>query len=291
VTFRAEIIWPASRRTALEGISLVNESDFSSNRWVPDWLAVILLGMVEGITEFLPISSTGHLLIAEHWLGTRSDLFNTVIQCGAVLAVLLVFSARVQELCVRSREPKTRNYILKLFMAFFITAIGGLILKKLNFKLPEQAAPVAWATLIGGILILLVEAWLKHKPLSDEVTWRVAIAAGFAQLAAAAFPGLSRSGATILVALALGLQRRAATEFSFLLGIPTLLAAGSLQIYAAHKNGESTDWWLLVLGALAAAVTAFIAVKWLLRYVQSHTFVIFGWYRIAIGVLILILLR
>jgi undecaprenyl-diphosphatase len=173
-----------------------------------------------------------------------------------------------------------------------MTGVGGLIMKKMDFELPkEAAAPVAWATLAGGLFILIVEAWLRNKPLREEVTWPVAIAAGFAQLAAAGFPGLSRSGATILIALALGLHRRAATEFSFLLGIPTLLAAGSLQVYSSYRNGQTTDWWMLLLGALAAAITAFIAVKWLLRYVQSHTFVVFGWYRIAVGILILIIVR
>jgi undecaprenyl-diphosphatase len=258
---------------------------------VPEWLAVILLGMLEGITEFLPISSTGHLLVAEGWLGHRSDLFNTVIQCGAVLAVLLVFSSRVQQLCRRWREPQTRSYILKLMLAFILTCLGGLILKKLNFKLPERASPVAWATLIGGVLILLVEGLLKNKPLREDITWPVAMAVGLAQVAAACFPGLSRSGATILIALALGVDRRSATEFSFLLGIPTLLAAGALQIYSAYEKGEPHYWWMLLLGSLAAAITAFAAVKWLIRYVQHHTFVIFGWYRIAVGLAILILLR
>jgi len=273
-----------------EEFPLVNAGNFSSNRRVPEWLAVILLGMIEGITEFLPISSTGHLLIAERWLGRRSDLFNTVIQCGAVLAVLLVFSSRVQQLCMRWREAQTRSYILKLLLAFIITCVGGLILKHLNFKLPERPGAVAWATLVGGVLILLVESWLTNKPLREEVTWLVAISVGLAQLAAAGFPGLSRSGATILIALALGLERRAATEFSFLLGIPTLLAAGALQIYSAYEKGEPHYWWMLLLGGLAAAMTAFLAVKWLIRYVQHHTFVLFGWYRIVVGILILILL-
>jgi undecaprenyl-diphosphatase len=129
---------------------------------------------------------------------------------------------------------------------------------------------------------------LKGKPLKPNVTWVVAIAAGLAQLLAAVFPGTSRSGATILIALALGLQRRAATEFSFLLGIPTLLSAGALQIYSASRAGDRVDWSLVAIGAAAAAITAFIAVRWLLRYVQSHTFIAFGWYRIVLGLAILV---
>ena len=256
---------------------------------MPEWIKVALLGIIEGITEFLPVSSTGHLLIAERWLGDRSDLFITVIQCGAVLAVLMAFSGRMRELALNFRQHESRDYLLKLGAAFFITGVGGLVLKKLNFKLPETAAPVAWATLIGGVLILVVEAWLTGKPLKPRITWPIAVAVGGAQLAAAVFPGTSRSGATILIALALGLQRRVATEFSFLLGIPTLLAAGALQIYSAHKQGVGIDWTLVLVGSATAAITAFLAVRWLLRYVQSHTFKAFGWYRIALGIVILII--
>ena len=254
---------------------------------MPEWIKVAFLGIIEGVTEFLPVSSTGHLLIAEKWLGHRSDLFNVVIQCGAVLAVLVAFSGRMRDLALGLGNRENRDYLLKLGVAFLITAMGGLILKKVGFKLPETAAPVAWATLVGGILILVIEALLKDKPLKADVTWLIAIAAGFAQLLAAVFPGTSRSGATILIALGLGLQRRAATEFSFLLGIPTLLAAGALQIYSAQRDGITVDWGLVLIGALTAAITAFIAVRWLLRYVQSHTFKAFGWYRIALGIAIL----
>jgi undecaprenyl-diphosphatase len=256
---------------------------------VPDWLAVIVLGVVEGITEFLPISSTGHLLLVDQWLGRHSSiLFVTVVQCGAVLAVILAFWSRVVELASGWRDPKLRDYVLKLALAFGITGVGGLILKKLNFELPEKAAPVAWATLIGGVLIIFVEFWLRNRPLRDDVTWTIAILAGIAQLLAAVFPGTSRSGATILMALALGLKRPQAAEFSFLLGVPTLLAAGGLQIAFAVSEGQTVDWPMVFLGVAVSGVTAFIAVKWLLRFVQRHTFVAFGWYRILLGVLILL---
>jgi undecaprenyl-diphosphatase len=256
---------------------------------VPDWLAVIVLGVVEGVTEFLPISSTGHLLLVDQWLGRHSsDLFVTVVQCGAVLAVILAFWSRVVQLALGWRDPILRDYILKLAAAFGITGVGGLILKKLNFELPEEAAPVAWATLIGGVLIIVIEHWLRDKPLRDDVTWTIAVMAGFAQLLAAVFPGTSRSGATILMALVLGLRRPQAAEFSFLLGVPTLLAAGSLQIYSAVKEGQTVDWPMVLLGVFVSAITAFAAVKWLLRFVQTHTFILFGWYRILLGVLILL---
>lgn len=256
---------------------------------MPEWINIALLGMIEGITEFLPVSSTGHLLIAQKWLGHRSDLFNIVIQCGAVLAVLMAFSGRMRQLIVRLDDRENRDYLFKLGVAFAITATGGLLLKKFDFKLPETAAPVAWATLVGGVLILVVEGWLQGKPLKPEITWTIAVAVGIGQLLAAVFPGTSRSGATILIALALGLQRRAATEFSFLLGIPTLLSAGALHIYSAQKAGESVEWGMVLIGATTAAITAFVVVRWLLHYVQSHTFKAFGWYRIVLGILILMI--
>jgi undecaprenyl-diphosphatase len=258
---------------------------------MPDWIAVICLGIIEGVTEFLPVSSTGHLLLAEQWLPRQSDLFNTVVQSGAVLAVIVIFSQRLKQLLFQWRDPDVQDYLFKLAGAFVITGVGGLMLKKFDFELPKTVTPVAGATLIGGILFLVVEQWLRNRPLGHQITWRIAIAVGLAQLLAAVFPGTSRSGATILAALVLGLNRPAATEFSFLLGIPTLLSASALQVFSAmrHPPAEKIDWAMLALGSLVAALTAFAVVKWLLRFVQSHTFVGFAWYRIVLGILILVL--
>lgn len=263
-----------------------------------DWLAVVILGIIEGVTEFLPISSTGHLLMAEHWLPIqsefiRSDLFTVVIQPGAVAAVLALFWKRLLGLAQTWREPAARDYVLKLFAAFVITGVGGLVIKKLHFNLPKEVTPIALATLVGGILFLLIEWWLRGRPTATEVTWAMAIAMGAGQLLAAVFPGLSRSGATILIALAFGLARPQAAEFSFLLGIPTLLAAAAKESYDAlkHPPAYPIDWSMIALGAVIAAITAFISVKWLLRFVQTHTFNLFGVYRILVGGLILLLVR
>lgn len=265
---------------------------------MPDWLAVIILGVIEGITEFLPISSTGHLLLAEHWLPIqsefiRSELFTIVIQPGAVLAVLALFWPRLSELAEDWREPEVRNYFAKLAVAFVITAIGGLTIKKLGFRLPETDTPVALATLVGGVLFLVIEFWIRNRPSIEEVTWTMAIAMGLAQILAAVFPGFSRSGSTILIALALGLARPQAAEFSFLLGIPTLLAAGAKSVFDAIRNPPPyrIDWLMVALGVVVAAVTAFIAVKWLLRFVQTNTFNAFGIYRILLGGAILLLVH
>jgi undecaprenyl-diphosphatase len=254
------------------------------------WLIVTILGFIEGLTEFIPVSSTGHLLIAEHWLPRQSDLFNIVVQSGAVLAVLPLFKDRLIML-TRFREWESRSMLAKIAFAFLITAAGGIVLDKLHFKLPEEVLPVALALLIGGVLFLAVEQWLRTRQPANSITWLAAGAVGAAQLIAAVFPGSSRSGATILIALLLGIGRVAATEFSFLVGIPTLLAAGALKTFKAlhHPAADAPheDWAMLGLATLVAAVVSFIAVKWLLRYVQTHTFVGFGLYRIALGVILL----
>ena len=255
---------------------------------MPDWIAVAILGIIEGITEFIPVSSTGHLLIAEHWLPRQSDLFNVVIQCGAVIAVLPLFPQRLHKFVFEWRDRETQSYALKIFLAFFITGVGGLILEKKGFKLPEQLAPIAWAWLIGGIGFVAIEWWLRGKKLSDEITWAVVIAVGVGQLIAAVFPGTSRSGSTILLCLLLGLNRPAATEFSFLVGIPTMLAAGGSEIFKQLRHPvpgmPPEDWGMVLLGFLVAAAVSFVAVGWLLRYIQTHTFTVFGWYRIALAI-------
>ena len=258
---------------------------------MPGWLAVTILGIIEGITEFLPISSTGHLLLVEntHLLPQQSDLFNITIQSGAALAVLAAFSARVRDLLLRLGDPATRDYLAKLVLAFVITGVGGLTAKKLGFMLPKEVSPIAWATLIGGLVILVIEWALRGKRLSSEVTWMMAAVVGLAQLLAAVFPGTSRSAATIMIAMVLGLSRPAATEFSFLLAVPTLLAAGGFETLHAlrHPGRVPTDWGLLALGTVVAAITAFLVVRWLIRWVQTHSFTPFGWYRIALGLAML----
>lgn len=262
---------------------------------MPLWFVIVILGIVEGITEFLPVSSTGHLLIAERCLNTsQTDLFNIVIQSGAVLAVIPLFRGRFHQFLFNWREKRTQDYAAKLIVAFVLTGIGGFILDKRGFKLPEQLGPVALALLIGGIGFVLVEAWLRGRQLKDEVTWTIAIAVGVGQLIAAVFPGASRSGVTILFCLLLGLSRPAATEFCFLVGIPTMLAAGSLKVFHALHHpppgAPPEQWDMVLLGFAVSAIVSFIAVKWLLRYIQTHTFVVFGWYRIALAAVIGILL-
>jgi undecaprenyl-diphosphatase len=254
---------------------------------MPIWIAIVILGIIEGITEFLPISSTAHLLIAEQWLPRQSDLFNIVIQSGAVIAVLPLFPQRLHQFFFQWRARDTQMYLLKIVAAFVITAVGGVVLDHFGFELPEELGPVAWAILLGGIAFLGVEGWLRKRAFQESITWPIVIAVGLGQLVAAVFPGASRSGTTILAMLLLGLSRPAATEFSFLVGIPTMLAAGSLKIYKALAHpvagAPTEDWGMVLLGFFVSAVVSFAAVKWLLTYVRSHTFNIFGWYRIGLG--------
>jgi undecaprenyl-diphosphatase len=258
-----------------------------------DWLAVLILGIIEGITEFLPISSTGHLLLAQQWLPRQSDLFNIFIQSGAVVAVIPLFPERLRQVLRCARDPAARDFTLKIGLAFLITGAGGVVLDRLGWELPERALPVAVALIVGGVLFLVAEQWLRGRALKQEITWTIAVVVGLGQLVAAVFPGTSRSGATILLMLAFGLRRPAATEFSFIVGIPTMLAAGGLKIAKALLHppaaGPQEDWLLLALGTAVSAVVSFIVVKWLLGFVQTHTFKGFGWYRIALGALVLLL--
>ena len=260
-----------------------------------DWLVNLILGIVEGITEFIPVSSTGHLLVAERVLHVeKSDLYNIVIQCGAVIAVLPLFPQRIYKFIFEWREKETFDYLLKILVAFAITGAGGLVIDHFKIKLPEELTPVAWALLIGGLGFLAVEFFLRGKKPGVEITWAIVVAVGLGQLLAAVFPGTSRSGSTILFCLLLGLSRPAATEFSFLVGIPTMMAAGGLKIFKALHHplpdAPHENWSLVWLASIVAAVVSFIAVKWLLRYVQTHTFNAFGWYRIALAVGIFVLL-
>lgn len=256
-----------------------------------DYLNAIILGVIEGITEFLPISSTGHLLIAEHWVGARSETFNIVIQAGAILAVTVIYWNKILSLILGWREPENRAYAGKLLLAFLITAVLGLIAKKLGFALPDTVHPIAWALIIGGFWMMAAE-WLaaRQRP-HTEITWIVAIVVGLAQVIAGIFPGTSRSGATIFAAMLTGTNdRAAATEFAFLVGIPTMYAASGYELLNQLRHGGmNEDWGALGVAFVVSAITAFIAVKWLLGYIRTHRFTAFAIYRIVFGIALLAL--
>ncbi len=246
----------------------------------------ILLGLVEGVTEFLPVSSTGHLLIAEHFLGSeKSEAFNILIQVGPILASALVFHKKILGWFQNWKTDSARKEILQVLVAFFLTGVGGFALDKAGLKLPESVLPVAIATLIGFPVIWAIERFGSKPREPRAIGWGLVLAVAGAQLLAAAFPGTSRSGACVMAALLFGASRSSAVEFSFLVGIPTMFAAGGYKLLKEithHRAHDLASADTLVAFAVAT-LSAFVVVKWLLGYVRNHTFVPFAWYRFALG--------
>jgi undecaprenyl-diphosphatase len=258
-----------------------------------DLYSALLLGILEGLTEFLPVSSTGHLLIVQHWLGSRSDFFNIVIQAGAIVAIVLVLRQRLWTLATGLGQRENRDYVFKLGAAFMVTALVGLPVRLAGWELPETVTPVAIALIIGGLWMFAAEKHARHLPDRDTVTWTVAIGVGLAQVLAGVFPGTSRSAAAIFLAMFLGLSRRsAAAEFVFLVGIPTMFAASAYALLEMAREGSlhSEAWGEVALAFVASALTGFAVVKWLLAYIKRHSFNAFAWYRIALGIGLLLFL-
>ncbi len=254
-------------------------------------IQVIILGLIEGVTEFLPISSTGHLIIAQQLgLGERSDLFNVVIQAGAISAVTLIYWRRIVSLFMNFKEPANKDYLLKLGVAFLITVFLGVFVKKFGIELPDSTRPVAIALILGGFWILWAEWYTAKKTPSPDMTWMGAVVVGFAQIVAAIFPGTSRSGAGIFAAMLAGNpSRAAAADFVFMVGIPTMYAASAKKIMDAAQDGliAQEAWGDVALGFGVAMVSAFFVVKWLLGYIKSHRFTGFAIYRIILGIVLL----
>jgi undecaprenyl-diphosphatase len=262
----------------------------------PGFVVALVLGIVEGLTEFLPVSSTGHLIVAGSLLGYTGDqakVFEIVIQAGAILAVCWEYRARlVAVIKGLPRERRAQRFAINLAIAFLPAAILGLLFNRAIKAQLFAPVPVALAFVIGAFVILWVERWQRTRPSAarvddvDDVRWSDALKIGIAQ-AFALVPGTSRSGATIIGGMIFGLSRRAATEFSFFLAIPTLLAACAYEFVRNRALLSSQDLGTFGVGFAAAFVSAFLCVRWLLRYVSHHDFVPFAWYRIAFGALIL----
>ena len=262
-------------------------------------IKAIVMGLVEGFTEFLPISSTGHLILAGsllNFVDERAKVFDIAIQAGAILAVVWEFRARIAAVFTGLGERKQQKFVLNLIVAFLPAAILGLLFSKAIKAHLFKPVPVALAFIIGGLIILWVEK--RHKQRGDmpnyvarinsvdDMSALDAFKVGCAQ-AFALIPGTSRSGATIIGGMMLGLSRKAATEFSFFLAIPTLLAATVYSVYKERAMLSMADLPLFGIGGLAAFISAFICVRWLLRYISTHDFTIFAWYRIAFGLVII----
>ncbi len=255
-------------------------------------LKALILGVVEGVTEFLPVSSTGHLILAGDLLDFNDDrgkLFEIVIQSGAILAVCWEYRATIMQVLLGlPRERAAQRFALNLLVAFLPLAVIGLLFGKTIKAYLFNAPVVATAFIVGGLFILWAER-RQHRirvESVDDLTLSDAFKLGCAQ-ALALIPGTSRSGATIIGGLFFGLSRRAATEFSFFLAIPTLIAATLYQLYKERALLSFDDLGMWVVGFVAAFISAFWAVRGLLRYISTHDFSIFAWYRIAFGIVVL----
>ncbi len=252
----------------------------------------LILGIVEGMTEFLPISSTGHLILAGDLLNfnnERGKLFEIVIQSGAILAVCWEYRAKIgQVLGGIGSDPKSQRLLVNLLIAFLPLAILGLAFGKAIKAHLFQPVPVALAFIVGAFIIIWAERreHVVRVHSVDDIQWPDALKLGFAQ-ALALIPGTSRSGATIIGGLLFGLSRKAATEFSFFLAIPTLTVATAYQLYKERALLNADDFGMWVVGFISAFVSAFLCVRWLLRYISSHDFTVFAWYRIAFGLVVL----
>ena len=255
-------------------------------------LKALILGIVEGLTEFLPISSTGHLILAGDLLDFNDDrgkLFEIVIQSGAILAVVWEYRERLLKVARgATSDPAAQKFILNLFIAFLPLAIFGLAFGKAIKANLFNPIAVATTFIIGALVILWAER-REHKirvQTVEEMSIADAFKLGIAQ-AFALIPGTSRSGATIIGGLLFGLSRKAATEFSFFLAIPTLGVATVYQLYKERALLSVDDIGMWVVGFVSAFISAFLCVRWLLRFISSHDFVPFAWYRIVFGVVVL----
>jgi undecaprenyl-diphosphatase len=264
-----------------------------------------ILGIVEGLTEFLPISSTGHLIVASALLrfkGEQVATFEIAIQTGAMFAVIWEYRRRLlQALAGIASEAAARRFVLNVAVAFAPAVVFGLLLGKIIKQHLFHPVPVAAAFVVGGFIILWAEA--RHRRLYgerdllgrrharvetvDDMTPIDALKVGLMQCLAL-IPGTSRSGATIIGGMILGLSRKAATEFSFYLAIPTLIGAGVYSVWKQRDALVTADLPVFAVGTLFAFVSALLCIRWLIRYISTHDFTVFGWYRIAFGGVILL---
>ena len=260
-------------------------------------LKAAVMGVVEGLTEFLPISSTGHLILAGALLGFDDDkakVFDIAIQTGAIVAVILVYWQKIRDTVLAlPSQRQAQVFALNVFIAFVPAVLLGLLLGKAIKAHLFTPVVVASSFIVGGLIILWAEARHKRNPALariqdvDAMTAMDALKVGLVQCLAMV-PGTSRSGATIIGGMLLGLSRKAATDFSFYLAIPTLIGAGAYSLYKERALLALSDWPMFAVGLLMSFVSAWLCIRWLLRYIASHSFVGFAYYRIGFGAVVLL---
>jgi undecaprenyl-diphosphatase len=258
-------------------------------------IKALVLGIVEGLTEFLPVSSTGHLIIVGDLLNFNNDtgkVFEIVIQLAAILAVCWAYRLKLVELTIgvmgRPRKRLASHFVLMIIVAFLPAAILGVLLHSTIKNVLFNPLVVAGALIVGGLIILIVERPNRYNPRQagiDDISAGDALKIGLAQ-AVAMIPGVSRSGATIIGGVIFGMSRAAATEFSFFLAIPTMLGATVLDVYKNWDAFQASDLPVFAVGCIAAFVSAMWTVRFLLRFISSHTFVPFAYYRIVFGLIV-----
>ena len=254
-----------------------------------------VIGLIEGLTEFLPVSSTGHMLLADHFLGFKSqgDVFEIVIQFGAILAVVALYFNRLWRVALDlPQSARARHFALSVLVAFMPAAIIGAALHKvIKEVLFASPALIAWSLLIGGIAILVIEKLPKRERVveSEAMPYKTAIGIGFCQCLAM-IPGVSRSGATILGAMLLGVERKAAAEFSFFLSIPTMFGATVFDLYKNRNDLQGGDMLLIAIGFVVAFLSAIVVVRGFIGFIARHGFIPFAWYRIGLGAIVLLAL-
>jgi undecaprenyl-diphosphatase len=263
---------------------------------MPLLLKAAILGIVEGLTEFLPISSTGHLILVGSllgWTDEKAKLFDVAIQTGAILAIIWYYRRKLLSVITDfTSSPVARRLVLNLVIAFLPAAALGVLFGKMIKRVLFKPVPVALAFVVGAVVIIVVERWYRTQNREqrvqsiDELTTSDAVKLGLAQ-AFALIPGTSRSGATIIGGMLFGLSRPTATEFSFFLAIPTLIGAGAYDTFKYRALLSAADIPLFGVGFITAFFSALLCVQWLIRFVATHDFIPFAWYRIAFGTLVL----
>ncbi len=275
-------------------------------------IKALLFGIVEGITEWLPISSTGHMILLNEFVTLEVskkfwDMFLVVVQMGAIFAVILLFWNRIWPFGTKTGESSSKQVnvgpirikmdIILMWLKIVVACLPAIIFKVLH--LDEvcdhyfyNPVGVSIALIVFGIVFIVVENWNKNRrPTANhllDITWTMAVFIGVFQLIAAAFPGTSRSGATIIGALLIGISRKAASEFTFILAIPVMLGASLLEVLDFGFQLTGMEWGILCTGLITAFVVSLFIIKFLLGYIRKHDFKVFGWYRIGLGLLVLV---